>query len=293
MLATSPLPRETLEAYAHCRAIIRRASRTFFWGSQLLPPRKRMAAWAVYAFCRTVDDCVDEHLDLARAEAQLDELRDRLERAYAGEARDPMMRAWVDLLRVFPVPLQPALELIAGARMDLHPTQPKTFEDLHLYCYRVAGTVGLLMSPILGYRSAEALPCAVDLGVAMQLTNILRDIGEDLHNGRIYLPQDEMEQFGYGEERLRHGVRDERFLRLMRFQMERANEYYRRARPGIALLDRGVQWAIATSAEMYRGILAAIVANEYDVFTRRASVSTPAKVALSARLWVGLRREKR
>jgi 15-cis-phytoene synthase len=283
--------RETLDAYAYCRAIIRHASKTFFWGSQLLPPAKRMAAWAVYAFCRTVDDCVDEQPDPACAEAQLDDLRDRLQRAYTGEANDPVMRAWVDMLRVFPIPIQPALDLIAGARMDLHHTQPESFADLHLYCYRVAGTVGLLMSPILGYRSAGALPCAVDLGIAMQLTNILRDIGEDLRNGRIYLPQNEMAAFGYCTDHLSHGVRSKHFIDLMRFQIDRANEYYRRARPGIALLDRGVQWAIATSAEMYRGILAAIVANDYDVFTRRASVPLRTKVALSARLWVASRRK--
>jgi phytoene synthase len=289
MIAKSELSRETLEAYATCGQIIRRAAKTFYWGSLLLPRRKRLAAWALYAFCRSVDDGVDGAADPEAAAAQLDLWRDRLLRAYDGVASDPITHAWIDMCRHFDVPLQPALDLIEGARMDLHPIQPATFDELHLYCYRVAGTVGLLMAPVLGYRSPEALPLAVDLGVAMQLTNILRDVGEDLRNGRIYLPRDEMARFGYSEADLRAGVVDGRFVELMHFQMRRAEAYFARARPGIAMLERSAQLSILASAEMYRGILGAICANGYDVFTQRAFVPFATKLRMVPRLWLSLK----
>ena len=289
MITEAEMSRETLDAYAYCRSIIRHAAKTFYWGSLFLPRRKRMAAWTLYAFCRSVDDCVDEQRDVAAAETALDLWRTRLLHAYEGVASDPITYAWVQMLHTYDVPLQPALDLIEGARMDLHPTQPATFDELHLYCYRVAGTVGLLMAPVLGYRSREALPCAVDLGVAMQLTNILRDVGEDLANGRIYLPRDEMARFGYSEDDLRASVIDERFIALLRFQMDRAQDYYTRARPGIEMLDKSAQLAILTSAELYRGILDAIRANEYDVFTKRAYVPTPTKMLMMPRLWFAAR----
>jgi 15-cis-phytoene synthase len=200
-------------------------------------------------------------------------------------ASDPITQAWVEMLGNYDVPLDPALDLIEGARMDLHPSQPADFDALHLYCYRVAGTVGLLMAPILGYRSREALPCAVDLGVAMQLTNILRDVGEDLANGRIYLPRDEMARFAYTEADLRAATIDDRFIALLRFQIDRAQEHYTRARPGIAMLDKSAQLAILTSAELYHGILGAIEANGYDVFTKRAYVPKSTKVLMMPRLW--------
>ncbi|MBA3826813.1 MAG: squalene/phytoene synthase family protein, partial [Ktedonobacterales bacterium] len=152
---------EAVDAQAYCRTIIRRAAKTFYWGSLFLPRPKRMAAWTLYAFCRCVDDCVDEQTDVAQAEADLNKWRDWLLSAYKGVASDPVTTAWVEMLTRYDVPLQPALDLIEGARMDLHPTQPMSFDELHLYCYRVAGTVGLLMAPVLGYSARMALPCAV------------------------------------------------------------------------------------------------------------------------------------
>jgi 15-cis-phytoene synthase len=289
MIAESDQSRETLDAFEYCRRITRHAAKTFYWGSLLLPHRKRLATWALYAFCRSVDDCVDCQDDPDRAEADLNLWRDRLIRAYDSIASDPITQAWIALLPHYAVPLQPALDLIEGARMDLRFTQPATFDDLHLYCYRVAGTIGLLMSPILGYRSPDALPLAVDLGVAMQLTNILRDVGEDQRNGRIYLPRDEMQRFGYGEADLQAGRISDRFIALMRFQMARAEDYYIRARPGIDMLDKSAQLAILASAEMYRGIHAAIVANDYDVFTKRAYVPLSAKMLMLPKLWLAVK----
>lgn len=277
-----------IAAYEHCRQITRRSARTFYWGSLFLPRRKRLATWALYAFCRTVDDIADHPGQFTAPDAALGEWRQRIMMAYEGVVSDLITLAWSDMLRTYPVPLPPALDLIEGMRMDLAPVSPATFADLHLYCYRVAGTIGLLMAPILGYRAPEALTCAVDLGIAMQLTNILRDVGEDQRMGRVYLPRDEMEQFGYSLDDLRQGVIDERFIALMRFQIDRARAYYEQAQPGIDLLDRSAQLAIQTSADLYRGILGEIAENGYDVFTRRAHVSLSAKMLAMPRLWFGM-----
>ncbi|HKD77298.1 MAG TPA: squalene/phytoene synthase family protein, partial [Ktedonobacterales bacterium] len=179
--------------------------------------------------------------------------------------------------------LQPALDLIDGVEMDLAGERLQTFDDLRTYCYRVAGTVGLLMAPVLGYDSPAALPFAVDLGIAMQLTNIVRDVGADARNGRIFLPQEDLDCFGCSAADIMAGKMDDAFIALIRFQITRAQEYYDRAVPGIAMLDRQAQFAIHASANLYRGILDAIVANGYDVFTRRAYVSLPAKLLIIAR----------
>lgn len=279
---------DTLAAYEQCRQVARRAARTFYWGSQFLPAPKRRAAWALYALCRAVDDIADHPSPQLDPRVALNGWRLRLTRAYDGVASDAITRAWVDLLQQFAVPLQPALDLIAGVEMDLDHAQPQTFDDLRLYSYRVAGTVGLLMAPILGYRTPAALPLAVDLGIAMQLTNILRDIGEDARNGRIYLPRDEMAAFGYADDDLRAGRITPAFVALMRFQIARAQAYYERARPGIDLLDANVRLAILASAEWYRGILGVIIANGYDVFTRRARVPFAARLRVMPRLWLDL-----
>jgi 15-cis-phytoene synthase len=286
VLVTGHESGDVRDAYRYCQQIIHRASKTFTWGSRLLPPQKRRAAWAIYAFCRVVDDIADETGDVANARSRLEAWRLRLERVYAGTPDGPIMLAWLDVLQQFDVPLQPALDLIDGVEMDLAGARPQTFDDLRTYCYRVAGTVGLLMAPVLGYRSPAALPYAVDLGIAMQLTNILRDVGADARNGRIYLPQEDLDRFGCRVTDIMAGKIDDAFIALMRFQIARAQHYYDRAMPGIAMLDRQVQFAIYASANLYRGILAAIVANSYDVFTRRAYVSPPAKMLLLARSFV-------
>ncbi len=288
-----------MEAYEYCQEITRHASKTFYWGSIFLPPLKRRAIWAVYAFCRVVDDIVDEstaitdklypgHLSGSKDPVrELDRWRRTLERIYqrGGTNDGPIQRAWSDMLEQYPVPIEPALELLQGVEMDLTQRRYASFEDLYLYCYRVAGTVGLLTGPIFGYIHDAALAHAVDLGVALQLTNILRDIGEDARNGRIYLPQDEMRHFGYNEADLLNGTINESFRALVHFQMERAEGYYMRAQPGISLLSADCRLAVGLSATLYRSILERIRLNSYNVFTKRASVPLQTKLKTASLYW--------
>lgn len=278
-------------AYEHCRVIAREIARTFYYGSLFLAPAKRRAAWALYAFCRIADDIADEPGSTEDALAQLRLWRQAICDTYAGQPRGPVMRAWADLLTRFDVPLQPALDLLDGVEMDLVGASYATFDDLRLYCYRVAGTVGLLMAPVLGYEHQDALPYAVDLGIAMQLTNILRDIGEDASHGRIYLPGDEMLAAGYSADELLQGVITPAFVELMRFQIARADAYYARGLYGVRLLHPDARFAIALSGALYQGILHRIRRNRFDVFSRRAHISLPGKLAAVPGVWVNLKRD--
>lgn len=286
------------EAYEYCRRVTQRASKTFYWGSMFLPPQKRKAIWAVYAFCRVVDDIVDEvieaqaprpgHLSGSRSpEEDLEYWRCSMGRIYqrGGSDAGPIELAWSDMLERYDVPLEPALDLLKGVAMDLTVRRYMTFEELYVYCYQVAGTVGLLSSTIFGYHDEAALVHAVDLGVALQLTNILRDIGEDARRGRIYLPLDEMRRFGYSDAELMAGVINDAFRDLVRFQMARADEYYLRSQVGIPLLHADCRLAVRLSSSLYRHILDRIRLNNYNVFTKRASVPLKIKLAAVPQYW--------
>lgn len=286
------------EAYDYCRLVAQRASKTFYWGSLFLPLPKRQAIWAVYALCRVVDDIVDEeynplswrpgHVGGSIApEEELDYWQNAIEQVYqrGGTGDVPIQVAWSHMLEHYAIPLEPVLDLMQGVKMDLLQHSYETFDDLYLYCYRVAGTVGLLSSSIFGYYEEAALQHAVDLGVALQLTNILRDIGEDARRGRIYLPQDEMRQFGYSEAELMAGVINEPFRELVRFQIARANDYYQRSLPGISLLSADSRLAVRLSGTLYRHILDRIRLNNFNVFTKRANVPLKTKLAAASQYW--------
>ena len=286
-----------MEAYEYCRRVTQRASKTFYWGSSFLPQPKRRAIWAIYAFCRTVDDIVDEAVKLTPAKGHLsgsiaprkalDAWRLSLQRIYQNKefADGPVQQAWSDMLEHYPVPLRPALELLDGVEMDLTVKRYQTFDELYSYCYRVAGTVGLLTAPVFGYYDDTALVHAVELGIALQLTNILRDVGEDVRRDRIYLPQEEMTSFGYTEEDLVAGIVNESFCELVRFQISRADNYYRHSQSGIAMLSEDCRLAVQLSSTLYRRILDYICLNDYNVFTRRASVPLQAKLVTASTQW--------
>lgn len=264
--------------YQYCRDIARRNSTTFYLSSLFLKPEKRCAVWAVYAFCRTADDIVDAVTPAAARLAAIDHWEQALRAAYAGTPKHRIMVALHDAADRFHIPLQPALDLLRGARLDITVRRYASYNDLREYCYLVASTVGLLTSPILGYSSSVALDYGVALGRAMQMTNILRDIGEDARLGRIYLPLDEMQRFGYTESSIFEGVIDDAFVALMRFQIDRVRRLYTDAEPGIALLEPESRYTVRLALTLYRQILASIEANRYDVYSRRAYVPFRSKL---------------
>ena len=278
-LADSPL---LAQAYAYCAALTAHHSRSFHISSGLMPEAQRLAARALYAFCRISDDIVDNpHGNTLEA---LERWRGQAFNPYPG-SRDPIVLAWHDARRRFHIPDHYAHQLLDGVARDLEQVRYQTFSELTTYCYGVASTVGLMSMHITGFSGPEAIPYAIRLGVALQMTNILRDVAEDFRNGRVYLPQEDLAAFGLTELDLRRGVVTDNWRAFMRFQIERTNQLYAEAWPGIGLLGSGGRMAIAAAAELYRGILTDIERHDYDVFTRRAHVSTTGKLSKLPGIW--------
>ena len=265
--------------FAAAREICRRHARTFYFASVFLPRPKRDAAYAVYAFCRLLDDAADTGGDLSAYDRAL-------AAAYAGEAADvgdPQARlalaAFAETVRRYDVPRRYFDDLAAGCRMDLTVTRYPTWDALRVYCYHVAGVVGLVLCRIFGLADPAAERQAVVMGEAMQLTNILRDVGEDRGLGRVYLPAEDLARFGYTEAELMAGVVNDPFRQLMRFEVDRARGLYRDGAAGLAALaDDGSRFTAAAMGVIYSGILGAIERQRYDVFARRARLSTPQKL---------------
>ncbi len=281
------IPDESLEhAYATCDAITAQHSRTFLLASGLLPFAKRRAVRALYAFCRTSDDIVDRNPEGETAEPQA-ALRDWRQRAlgYSTDEADGFLLAWIDTCATYSIPRIYAEQLIDGVAQDLICNRYATFEELTVYCYAVASTVGLMSMHIVGFTDPTAVPYAVKLGVALQLTNILRDVGEDWRSGRLYLPTEELAAFGLCEADVAAGQVDERWRAFMRYQIERVRRLYADALPGIALLHPDGRFAIAAAAELYRCILDDIEAHDYAVFHRRAHVGTFGKLRRLPAIW--------
>ncbi len=269
------------QAYARCEDITASHSKSFHFSTRFLPADRRRAIRAFYAFCRTTDDLVD---DPTIQLSSLEEWRLSARRG-SGFQTDPVLLAWADVRERYAVPNRYAEELIDGCEMDLQVNRYETWDELRHYCYLVASTVGLISMRVIGMRGDDARllgeyePAAIDLGVALQLTNILRDVGEDLRRGRIYLPLEDVRRFNYTEDDLRAHVLDDRFRDLMRFEIARAQELYERGWAGIPAIKREGRLAVAVAAEVYRGILDDIAAHDFDVFNRRARTSTLDKFA--------------
>ena len=282
-----PVDTALAPAYAACRNIIREHSKSFYLSARLLPPPKCLAVLALYAYCRRSDDLVDRAtagMPLAEATAALDEWA-ALTRPLHPAGDDPVLHAWADVRRRFGIPQALADELLAGVRMDLTHTRYATWGDLWIYCYRVASTVGLMSMHITGALDGRAAPYAILLGVALQLTNILRDVGEDARVGRIYLPLEDLNRFGVAPRDLLDGCNDERVCALLRFEIARARRLYAAAWPGIALLAPDSRFGVAAAARVYQGILDQIEAQAYDVFNARAHLSGGAKLRLLPSVW--------
>lgn len=287
------------EAYEYCRQITAKYSKTFYLGTLLMPKEKREAIWAIYVWCRRTDELVDGPESRFTTPETLDQWEKQLESVFAGYPVDDPDVALVNTLERFPMDIQPFRDMIDGQRMDLYRSRYETFEELKLYCYRVAGTVGLMSSAVLGidnsYRTAPwhqssqfYIPQeeAIALGIANQLTNILRDVGEDVHRGRIYLPLEDLARFDYTEKDLFNGVIDDRWRALMHFQIQRARKYYQDAERGIRALNPDSRWPVWTALMLYQGILDVIERNQYDVFNKRAFVPKPAKMLYLPVAWL-------
>ena len=269
-------------AYMHCKAATAQHSRSFYLASSLLPADKRRAVRALYAFCRVTDDIVD--CPDCDAERQLANWR-RTSLSPEPSSSDLVAIAWADTRLRYRIPQRYAEQLIEGVARDLYQKRYATFGELAAYAYGVAATVGLMSMHIIGFKGTEAIPYAIKLGVALQLTNILRDIGEDWRAGRVYLPSQELAEFGLSEADLANGQVDDRWRAFMRFQIERNRCLYEEAWPGIRMLDADGRFAIAAAGELYCRILSDIEAHDYDVFSRRAHVSGARKLLSLPGVW--------
>jgi len=275
------------EVHTPSQATTRHYARTFYFASFMLPKAKRQAAYEVYAFCRYADNIFDDPADDADRRLQkLAAVKGDLAKIYAGEAAsDSKFSALGTVIQRYNIPREPFDALLDGVVMDLEVKRYATWEELEVYCYRVASVVGLIMSSVLGASDPRAGEHAVALGKAMQLTNILRDIKEDLEIGRIYLPKEDLTRFGCSEELLLAKRVTPEFSELMKFEIARARQLYREGENGLVYLpDDGARFCAKVMSFLYARILNVIEKNGYDVFTRRAAVPFVAKLFYVVRL---------
>jgi phytoene synthase len=266
--------------------LTRRSRSNFFYAFLLLPRAQREAIFACYAFCRIVDDAVDLGQDRAAQRAELQRWRDEIARVYEGRPEHPAGQRLQVALRRFPIPRAALEEIIAGVEMDMdHPTY-ETFDALYPYCYRVASAVGLCCIEIFGYSDPRAREYAVNLGVALQLTNILRDVQVDARIGRVYLPQADLRRFGVTADDLARGSYSAQFVELMAFEAARTHEYYRRAWAALPGADARRLFAAEIMGRTYFALLRAIERRRFDVFGRRVSLSAAHRVAIALRCWL-------
>ncbi len=285
---------ELRSAYVHCRNITREYAKTFYLATRFLPHDKQRSIFAIYGLCRFLDNVVDEaeelvagnQLQMSEVEQTLMDWKEKLQKTYAGNPSDnPILYAFSDVLRRHHISITLPFELIDGVAMDLTKNRYETFDELYEYSYKVASVVGLMISEVFGYEDESALQHAVDLGIAMQLTNILRDVGEDLGRDRIYLPAEDLRTFNVTEEDLFEHRLTDSFRELMKFQIDRARRYYDSADKGIPMLSPDSQVPVRLARHNYARILDQIESNGYQVYTRRAYLSFTQKMAILPRVW--------
>ena len=274
-----------------CRRVAHRYGPNFSVGFRFLPQPKRDAVYAAYAFCRFVDDAVDENPDEEGGDIQLriDSWAAELDRCYAGSPTRPITVALADAASRYPIPKEAFAGLIEGCRMDLVKNRYANYEELLTYCDLVATTISTMSLAIFGYRDEQAIERGRDLATAFQLTNILRDVGEDTHKNRIYLPQDELTRFGVSEPDLMNKTMSQGFTALMRFQVERTRELYHRAAPLLDLIDQDARRCTCLMGAVYYRILNKIERLGYGVFDGRVGLSLPSKLGLVARTYFSKR----
>jgi phytoene synthase len=270
--------------FARCATITRKASSNFYYAFKLLPAQRRRALYATYAFCRFVDDIADDS-SVREPAILLERWRDELDRVYGGEPGHPISRALADSVRRFSIPRRYFEEIIDGVEMDLARKRYGTFDELRLYCYRVASAVGLVCIEIFGYRNPQARTYAENLGIAFQLTNIIRDVREDAERGRIYLPLEDLKRFDVKEAEVLSGQHSARFERLMEFEAQRAQDFYARAEAALPQEDRTSLLTAEAMRLIYSALLRRIVKSRYRVMDGKLSLSAPHKILLVGRAW--------
>ncbi|KAI9162390.1 hypothetical protein LWI28_026800 [Acer negundo] len=273
------------DAYDRCGEVCAEYAKTFYLGTLLMTPERRRAIWAIYVWCRRTDELVDGPNASHITPTALDRWESRLEDLFRGRPFDMLDAALSDTVANYRVDIQPFRDMIEGMRMDLRKSRYKNFDELYLYCYNVAGTVGLMSVPVMGIApESKASPvsvfdAALALGIANQLTNILRDVGEDARRGRVYLPQDELAQAGLSDDDIFAGKVTDKWRRFMKSQIKRARMFFDKAEKGVTELNAASRWPVYASLLLYRQILDEIEANDYNNFTKRAYVNKAKKIA--------------
>lgn len=280
---TTKSPRSVARSFAYCERLARRAAANFYHAFRLLPPQERRAMCALYAFMRVADDAADEPGPTSAKREAVEAWRCQLGDALAGNYRHPLHPALHATLLRYDIPRTHLDDVLDGVGMDLDTDRYATFSNLYPYCYRVASAVGLACVRVWGARGEDAVPFAEAAGIAFQLTNILRDLAEDAALGRVYIPQEDLQRFDYGEEDLLAGRRDDRFRELMRFEAARAYSYYEAAEPLTGLLAAPGRAVFLVMMRTYRGLLDEIVRRDFDVFSGRVRLSNLHKLWLAAR----------
>lgn len=291
---------ELTRAYDYCREVTRQHAKSFYFAAKFLPKKKQLPIYALYALCRHVDDEVDEAEVKSENEAiaAVNRWKEKLNEVY--EERENIeitnsqlithnsqlvLLAWKHLLKTYKIPQNLPLELMKGVLMDTHIKRYETFDELYVYCYRVASTVGLMSSEIFGYEKPETLDYAEALGIAMQITNILRDVKEDAEMDRIYLPQEDLRKFGVTEKQIYKNDFDRDFAELMKFEIKRAREFYEKAEKGIPLLEKDARFTVLLASRIYGRILKEIERQDYNVFRRRAHTTKRQKIFSIPSIW--------
>ncbi|XP_027329199.1 phytoene synthase 2, chloroplastic [Abrus precatorius] len=272
------------EAYDRCGEVCAEYAKTFYLGTLLMTPERRRAIWAIYVWCRRTDELVDGPNASHITPFALDRWESRLEELFQGRPFDMLDASLSDTVSKFPVDIQPFKDMIEGMRMDLWKSRYKNFDELYLYCYYVAGTVGLMSVPVMGISphspatTESVYNAALALGIANQLTNILRDVGEDASRGRVYLPQDELALAGLSDDDIFAGKVTDKWRNFMKSQIKRARMFFDKAEKGVMELNEASRWPVWAALLLYRQILDEIEANDYNNFTRRAYVSKAKKL---------------
>lgn len=277
------LQKDNKSSFILALSIIKEYAKSFYFASRFLPLRKRWATFAVYGFCRYADNIVDNPRNRTHGELinELDSLREELSLSYKyGESEHPILRAYIVAAKEYNIPSNYAFDLVDGVQMDLEFKGYDSYDELYVFCYKVASVVGLMMTYILGFKDDHTLKYAEMLGAGMQLTNILRDIKEDKDIGRIYLPKKELLKFGLSEDDIIRENFNSNFREFMKFQVDRAEKYYKDADIGIKQLDKDSQFAIYAASRIYGGILNKIKDNDYNPFTGRVFVPTSKKLKI-------------